>query len=319
MVAAKVALKLATKADTVYGPPAVPLAVTVGDVARPEASESTVTTLVPPAKVPLGPLLGAKKVTIAPGTGLLLASLTFATKGAENAVLVRALCPPPLMAAIDATPGVIVTFVLAGLKPGAEAVIVVWPMLTPVNCGGEAGVVAPAGMKTVAVTVAFEVSLLTSVMVTPPAGAPTGKLTANGTDCPAGSDTLCGRLIGPKSTTIALAVMSAKVGRALAWITAVPGATPVTGSDADVAFGGKTTVAGTVAIVVSLELVLTVNPLAGAGADRIRVRFWVAPLARCRLWEAKLRPAVTCTVLLSPVKPAAVALMTADPKLTPVT
>jgi hypothetical protein len=70
---------------------------------------------------------------------------------------------------------------------------------------------------------------------------------------------------------------------------------------------------------VSLELVLIVNPAAGAGAERLSVRFWVAFLASVRVGDAKLRPALTCTVLLSAVKPGAVAVMSADPKLTPVT
>ena len=133
LVAVKVVLKLATKADTVYGPPDTLLAVNVGEVAKPAASESTVTRFVPPANVPLGPLLGAKKVTDALATGLLDASRTIATKGAKNTVLVRVLCPPPLTAAMDAAPGVIVAAVAAELKPGADAVIVVDPMLTPVN------------------------------------------------------------------------------------------------------------------------------------------------------------------------------------------
>lgn len=133
LVAVKVVLKLATKADTVYGPPDTLLAVNVGEVAKPETSESTVTMFVPPANVPLGPLLGAKKVTDALATGLLDASRTIATKGAENTVLVRVLWPPPLTAAMDAAPGVIVAAVVAELKPGADAVIAVDPMLTPVN------------------------------------------------------------------------------------------------------------------------------------------------------------------------------------------
>jgi hypothetical protein len=318
-VTVKVAEKLATKADTVYVPPAVPLAVKVGDVAVPEASDNTVTTLVPPAKVPLGPLLGAKNVTVADITGLLLASRTTATNGAANGVLVRALWPPPLAAEMDATPGVIVAFVLAEVKPGADALITAGPMVMPVNCAGVAGVVAPAGMKTAGVTVAFEGSLLTSVIVTPPAGAPKGKLRANGTDWPAGADTPGGRLMPPKSTTVTVAVISGKVGSALACITAGPGATPLTGRGTVVALGANTTVLGTVATVVSLEVVLTVSPLAGAGADRFNVRFWVAFLARVRAGEAKLSPAPTVTVALAPVKPEAEALMVAVPKLTPVT
>lgn len=177
----------------------------------------------------------------------------------------------------------------------------------------------PAGMKTLGVTVALDGSLLTSVIVTPPAGAPTGKLTPKGTDCPAGAETLAGRLMAPNSTTVTLAVMSGKFGSELAWITAVPGATAVTGSGAVVALAGKDTVVGTVATVVSVELVLTVNPLAGAGADRFSVRFWVAPLARVRVEAAKLRPALTVTVALAPLKPEAEALIVADPNVTPVT
>jgi hypothetical protein len=72
-------------------------------------------------------------------------------------------------------------------------------------------------------------------------------------------------------------------------------------------------------MVVSLELVFTVNPLAGAGAERFNVRFWVEFLASVRVVEAKLRPALTCTVLLSPLNPGAVAVMIAEPKVTPVT
>ena len=61
---------------------------------------------------------------------------------------------------------------LPEVKPTAEAVMLADPMPVPVNCGGVAGVVAPAAMVTVAGdTVTLVVSLLASVTVTPPAGA----------------------------------------------------------------------------------------------------------------------------------------------------
>jgi hypothetical protein len=54
---------------------------------------------------------------------------------------------------------------------GAVPVIMAEPILTPVTCAGVAGVVAPAAMNTVGVTVTVDGSLLVSVTVTPPVGA----------------------------------------------------------------------------------------------------------------------------------------------------
>jgi hypothetical protein len=56
------------------------------------------------------------------------------------------------------------------------------PKLTPVTCGCVAGVVAASAMKTLAGTVALEVSLEDSVMVAPPVGAGVDKDTWSGTD-----------------------------------------------------------------------------------------------------------------------------------------
>ncbi len=53
----------------------------------------------PPAKVPLAPLAGAVNVTTTPLTGLFPASVTVATKGALNAVLIAVLWPEPLVTA----------------------------------------------------------------------------------------------------------------------------------------------------------------------------------------------------------------------------
>ena len=51
-----------------------------------------------PLKAAPAPVAGAVKVTVTPLTGLLLASVTVATNGLANAVLIVALCPPPLVA-----------------------------------------------------------------------------------------------------------------------------------------------------------------------------------------------------------------------------
>src|SRR5271154_2118287 len=55
----------------------------------------------PPANVPLAPLPGAANVAVTPLTGLLPASLTVATNGAANAVLMVAFWAVPLVAVID--------------------------------------------------------------------------------------------------------------------------------------------------------------------------------------------------------------------------
>jgi hypothetical protein len=84
-------------ATTLYGPPAVALAVNTADVATPLALVVAVFT--PPAKVPLAPAAGGVNVTTTPLTGLLPASVTVATKGAAKAVLIVALWPEPLVTA----------------------------------------------------------------------------------------------------------------------------------------------------------------------------------------------------------------------------
>ena len=100
---------------------------------------------------------------------------------------------------------------------------------------------------------------------------------------------------------------------------AVPGATLVTATLTLVALAAKVTVEGTVATPVLLELKLIVKPPAGAGADRFKVRFWVAMPVRVRLAGEKLALAATCTLWLADVYPGAEAVMFADPKFTPLT
>jgi hypothetical protein len=111
-------------ATTKYGPPAVLFAVNVADVATPLAFVVAVFT--PPANVPLAPLPGAVNVTTTPLTGLFPASVTVATNGAPNAVLIVALCPDPLVTAtLVAGPTVFVNEKFAGVAtPATDAATV---------------------------------------------------------------------------------------------------------------------------------------------------------------------------------------------------
>src|SRR2546430_1746191 len=99
LVSEKLAGDAAPGADavTVYGPPAVPLAVNVAAVATP--LQFVVAVYTPPAKVPLAPLPGTVNVTTTPLTRLFAASRTVACSGVANAVLTVALCPEPLVTA----------------------------------------------------------------------------------------------------------------------------------------------------------------------------------------------------------------------------
>lgn len=116
---------------------------------------------------------------------------------------------------------------------------------------------------------------LLSATVTPAGGAATGSVTAKGADAPSPAITPDGRPMGPAVTTETFAVVSGIKGVALAWITAVPKLTAVTGTLTVVAFAAKVAVAGTVATAMALEVRLTVRPAAGAAADNVSVRFWV--------------------------------------------
>ena len=175
------------------------------------------------------------------------------------------------------------------------------PILTPVIVGCRVGAVAPCAMVTLdAEIVTFEVSLLARATVTAE-GADADKVTGNETVWLNPMLGLDGTLIGPKISTVTLAVTSAMFGRLLAWITADPAATPVTGTLAVVAPAAKTTVGGTVATPMLLELKLIVKPPAGAAAERLSVRFCVTAPVMVRLgcWKAIVAP--TCTAVLPDV------------------
>jgi hypothetical protein len=107
-------------ATTLYGPPAVALAVNVAEVATPLAFVVAVFT--PPANVPLAPDAGGVNVTTTPLTGLFPASVTVATSGAAKAVLIVALCGVPLVAVTFAAgPAVLVKAKFADVAPVALA------------------------------------------------------------------------------------------------------------------------------------------------------------------------------------------------------
>ena len=90
--------------------------------------------------------------------------------------------------------------------PEADAVIAAEPAPTPVTCGWEAGEVAPAAMKTAAVTAAFEVSPLTRLTVAPPEGAGADNVTGSATDWPTPTVTLAGSPMNAACVTVTLAL-----------------------------------------------------------------------------------------------------------------
>ena len=71
-------------------------------------------------------------------------------------------------------------------------------------------------MTDVGVIVTFVMSLLASVMVTPPDGAGADRVIGNATDWPGPTVILEGRTIVPGLTTLTLALVSAIIGNALA-------------------------------------------------------------------------------------------------------
>jgi hypothetical protein len=105
---------------TLYGPPAVPLAVRTAEVATPLAFVVAVFT--PPAKVPLAPDAGGVNVTTTPLTGLFPESVTVATNGKANAELMAVLCPEPLVTVtLAAAPVLLVREKFAEVAPVALA------------------------------------------------------------------------------------------------------------------------------------------------------------------------------------------------------
>jgi hypothetical protein len=201
--------------------------------------------------------------------------------------------PPPVVITATGT--------FPAVKPVADAVMVAEPILRPFTIGCAVGYVVWASIKTLDVTVAVEVSLLTSETVTPPAGAGADKVICRGAAWFTPTVTPVGSTIDPVAdcATVTLAVAPV-VFAALAVIVAVPDDTPETGTERLVLPWPKFTNGGTVATAALLELRLTKSP--GTGGERFKVRFCVAIPLIVRLAGEKLSvavavvpPPVTCT------------------------
>src|SRR5262249_48666982 len=135
-------------------------------------------------------------------------------------------------------------------------------------------------------------SLVDRLTKTPPAGAGTASVIGNGTDSPSAKETLGSTI---PVCTVMFAVVSAIFGSALAWMTAVPALTPVTGTLTGLAPPANGAVRPTVATAVLLELRLTLSPPAGAGPERFSVRLVVPPGATVADVGENAIVAVTCT------------------------
>jgi hypothetical protein len=136
------------------------------------------------------------------------------------------------------------------------------PGIRPVTVGCVAGVVAPAAMETLAGdTVTLVLSLLARLTVTPPVGAAADRVTVRFVGVPRFTEAAGTPIDTWVTFTVAVALVR---GDALAVMVAEPAATAVTVTVAVVAPAAKFTVAGTVALVGSLETRLTVKPPVGA-------------------------------------------------------
>jgi hypothetical protein len=131
--------------------------------------------------------------------------------------------------------------------------------------------------------VTFPGSPLSSVTVTPAAGAGADSVTGKDTAWPGATVTFAGRLIVPGLLTVTVAVAPEILGEAaVAVIVAVPAATPCTKKlGLVVALAAIVTLAGTVAIAVLLDASVMGRPPVGAGAERIKLILWspAAPTA----------------------------------------
>src|SRR6202158_3486267 len=126
-------------AVTVYGPPAVALAVN-GAAATPDALVATVIVVVLLENRPDAPLPGAVNVTLTPGTGLLPASRTVTASALAKAVLTVADCGvvPAFAVIVAALPAVLVSEKLTVVRPVAAAVTVYGPPAVALAVNGAA-------------------------------------------------------------------------------------------------------------------------------------------------------------------------------------
>src|ERR1700687_2746004 len=143
-------------AVTVYGPPAVALAVN-GAAATPDALVATVIVVVLLENSPDAPLPGAVNVTLTPGTGLLPASRTVTASALAKAVLTVADCGvvPAFAVIVAAAPTVWVSEKLTLVSPLAAAVTVYGPPAVALAVNGAAAT-PDALVATVIVVVLLE-------------------------------------------------------------------------------------------------------------------------------------------------------------------
>jgi hypothetical protein len=190
---------------------------------------------------------------------------------------------------------VTLTDAVADPYPLAEAVRVALPKSMPFTAGVAVGVVCPALIKTLPdTTVTFDVSLLESNTVTPLAGAGAPSVIVYGACWPGATFIVAGNVI--EACTVTLEVVSARLGKLLAWTTVLPGPRMVSGTSTVVVPCAKVTVESTVPTLTLLEDRLTARPPIGAAPDRVNVRFCVPPPVKVTLVGVKARVAVTCTV-----------------------
>jgi hypothetical protein len=167
--------------------------------------------------------------------------------------------------------------------------------------------------------VTFDVSLLASLTKIP-LGAGAASCTGNGFDSPGATVTPEASMIPDEPFTVTEAVALSTLGvAASAVITAEPRFLAVTGTATLVVFAPNDTLGGTVATFVLLDASVTVRPVAGAGDESVRVRFWMSVPVIVMLGGEKVRTPRTCTARVADVYPGADAVMLAAPKLIPVT
>ena len=215
-----------------------------------------------------------------------------------------------------------VTLALAFPKPGVLAAIVAEPAATPVT--GTFTLVAPVVNVTVPGAVATPV-LVELRLAVRPAGAGPDRFNVRFPVEPVVTVRLPGvkKLLPPLETTTVTPAFALGIPAALAVIVTEPTDTPVTGTATLVVLAANVTVAGTVVTLRLLELRLTGKPPAGAGPDRVSVKFPVEPALIVRLPGEKLivsGPAVpTVTSPLADANPEAEAVTMADPAAMPFT
>ena len=242
--------------------------------------------------------------------------------GPESVAVRVPLFPAPTMVKVEGvmeTKKPTVTVDVAEFRPVDETVTVVVPEATPLTVTPVLDVVCPADIAIwLGDTVAMVGSLVVRFRNTVPLGAFT-RLTGYATKLPGVTDTLAGTLISTWLLTVTFAVASVRFGL-LAWITAEPGATPVTATVVVVKPAAIVAVdEPTVAALVLVELTVKFIPPNGAGPERVNVRFWVVVPVIAREAGEKLMLPVTCTDLLVEVYAGALAVMLAVPRFLPVT